>query len=186
MAATIAALVGTKAAEEAAEDDATQAANKAPEEVTKAVEDKTAARLLEEDSVAIVDGMGSAEWKAAVKVPLAELKAKALNKGALTGTSALIAEEKEVSSDSVTERLAVDEAAAKATEEDLLRSLQQTVSSDSHDSDTKTDSDTSPQDPRAHAGKDDTTAELVQKLAEEDLIQKESPVKSPPVKSPTK
>eukprot|EP00978_Attheya_sp_CCMP212_P021702 scaffold63765_cov29-Attheya_sp.AAC.2 len=53
------------------------------------------------------------------------------------------------------------------------------VSSDSHDSDTKTDSDTSPEDPRAHTGKDDATAELVQKLTEEDLSRKESPVKSP-------
>eukprot|EP00978_Attheya_sp_CCMP212_P038337 scaffold189039_cov70-Attheya_sp.AAC.1 len=44
--------VQDKAAAEAAEDEATQAANIAPEEVTKAVEDKTAARLLEEDSVA--------------------------------------------------------------------------------------------------------------------------------------
>eukprot|EP00978_Attheya_sp_CCMP212_P019290 scaffold53859_cov71-Attheya_sp.AAC.1 len=96
MAATIAALAGTKAAAEAAEDDAIQAANIAPEEVTKAVEDKTAARLSEEDSVAIVDGMDSAEWTAAVKVALAELKAKALNKSALTGASALIAEKKEV------------------------------------------------------------------------------------------
>eukprot|EP00978_Attheya_sp_CCMP212_P042676 scaffold264421_cov67-Attheya_sp.AAC.1 len=80
--------------------------------------------------------MDSVEWTAAVKVALAELKAKSLNKGALTGASALIAgEEKEV------------------------------VSSDS---DTKNDSDKSPVDPRAHAGKDDATAELVQKLAEED------------------
>eukprot|EP00972_Heterocapsa_arctica_P054445 8022269-Heterocapsa_arctica.AAC.1 len=78
-------------------------------------------------------------------------------------------------------------------EEDLLRPLQLTVSSDkekdvvSSDSDTRTDSDTSPpQDPRAHAGKDDATAELVQKLAEEDLLRKESPVKSPTKKSPTK
>eukprot|EP00978_Attheya_sp_CCMP212_P015617 scaffold40237_cov33-Attheya_sp.AAC.1 len=95
--------VQDKAAAEAAEDDATQAANIAPEEVTKAVEDKTAARLLEEDSVAIVDGMDSAEWTAAVKVASAELKAKVLNKGALTDTSVRIAEEKEVvSSDSDT------------------------------------------------------------------------------------
>eukprot|EP00978_Attheya_sp_CCMP212_P024872 scaffold78902_cov48-Attheya_sp.AAC.2 len=90
--------------------------------------------------------MDSAEWTAAVKVALAELKAQSLNKGALTGASALIAEEKEV------------------------------VSSDS---DTKNDSDKSPEDPRAHAGKDDATAELVQKLAEDDLLRKESPVKSP-------
>eukprot|EP00978_Attheya_sp_CCMP212_P013534 scaffold33986_cov68-Attheya_sp.AAC.1 len=125
--------------------------------LAKAAEDEAPAKLAQEKAAAaavLADEEATTAANAAAK--LVEVKAAL---AAEETTKALAA--------NVAERLAVDEAAAK------------TVSSDSHDSDTKTDSDTSPEDPRAHAGKDDATAELVRKLAEEDLLRKESPVKSP-------
>eukprot|EP00978_Attheya_sp_CCMP212_P018167 scaffold49399_cov62-Attheya_sp.AAC.1 len=116
--------------------------------LAKAAEDEAPAKLGQEKAAGAAV-FADEEATTAAPAKLVEVKA------------ALAAEEttKAIAAN-VAERLAVDEAAAKAMEEDLLQSLQQTVSSDSHISDTKTDSDTSPQDPSAHAGKDDATAEL--------------------------
>eukprot|EP00978_Attheya_sp_CCMP212_P003826 scaffold8118_cov67-Attheya_sp.AAC.1 len=169
-------LVQEKAATAAilADAEVTKAANVAAALTNKAAEDEAAAKLVQEKTAAaavLADEEATTAANAAAK--LVEEKA------------ALAAEEttKALAAKNVAEKLAVDEAAAKVMEEDLLRSLELTVSSDSHDSDTKTDSDTSPED-AIHAGKDDATAKLVQKLAEEDLCRKES--SAPPVKSPTK
>eukprot|EP00978_Attheya_sp_CCMP212_P033959 scaffold139951_cov63-Attheya_sp.AAC.1 len=174
-------LVQEKAATAAilADAEVTKAANVAAA-LAKAAEDEAAAKLPAEDEATAK----LVQEKAAAAAVLADEKATSTAANAdvklVEEKAALAAEETtKALAANVAEKLAVDEAAAKVMKEDLLRSLQLTVSSDSHDSDTKTDSDTSPEDPMAHAGKDDATAELVQKLAEEDLLRKESPVKSP-------
>eukprot|EP00978_Attheya_sp_CCMP212_P039612 scaffold207578_cov67-Attheya_sp.AAC.2 len=148
------------------------------------------------------------EWNADIKVALADLKARN-NKGALADEEAteaanvaakLVEEKAALAPEETTKVLAVevpkravDEAAAKLTEQDLLcspivpaQTLELAVSFDSDTSlklAVSSDADTSFTN-AVHAGKDDATTKLARKLLDEDLLRKAS--SAPPVKSPTK
>eukprot|EP00978_Attheya_sp_CCMP212_P008283 scaffold19450_cov59-Attheya_sp.AAC.1 len=157
-AANIAKAAEDEAAAKLVQDKAAAAAVLADAEVIKVANIAAALAKAAEDEAPAKLAQGKAAAAAVLADEEATMAANAATK-LVEVKAALAAEETtKALAPNVAERLAVDEAAAKVMEEDLLHSLQLTVSSDWHISDTKTDSDTSPQDPMAHAGKDDATA----------------------------